>query len=226
MIEFNLLPDVKLEFIKAQRTKRLVMSISFIASAAALALLILLILSVDVVQKKSLDDVNRDVSTYTQKLKSSPQLSKVLTVQNQLGALTTLHDQKASATRLFGYLTQVTPAQATISNISIDFTQNTMTITGNANTLDTVNTFVDTLKFTTYTTESNSTPTKAFTQVVLSSFSVPTSKSGASYTITLSFDPTIFSNTSNVTLTVPQTVTTRSVTDQPTDLFKTQTSSK
>lgn len=224
MIQFNLLPDVKLAYIKAQRARRLVTTISVMASLVAVVLLVLLILSVDVVQKKSLHDLNADINTNAQKLQNTPQLGKVLTVQNQLGALTGLHDKKPAATRLFNYLSQVTPAQVTISNIHVDFTNNTISVTGGANSLTTINTFVDSLKFTTYKAGSD-TSAKAFSQVVLSSFGVPSGSSQASYSITLAFDATIFSNANDVTLNVPQTITTRSVIDQPTNLFEKATSS-
>jgi len=51
MIQFNLLPAVKLEYVKAQRTKHLLILISAVSSAVALLVLTLSIISVDVVQK-------------------------------------------------------------------------------------------------------------------------------------------------------------------------------
>jgi len=219
MIQFNLLPDVKMAYIKAQQTRRLFMSISVIASGVAVFLLIISLISVDVVQKKTLSDLNRDIDHNAQTLQNTPQLSKVLTIQNQLDALTSLHNQKPAANRLFDYLSEVTPSKATISNISVDFTQHTMSITGNSNALSTINTFIDSLKFTTYNLGDGK-DTKAFSSVVLSSFAVSTGSSPASYTITLTYDPNIFTNTDTVTLTVPQTITTRSVIDQPTNLFE------
>lgn len=217
MIQFNLLPDVKLEYIKTERLKQLVVTVSFLASAAALALLIILVLTVDVWQKKSLSDLSNDIATSSKQLRSTPDLSKILTVQNQLGQLTTLHDQKYVDSRLFGYLSQVTPTQATISTMNTDNTQNTMSISGDAPSLDVVNTFVDGLKFTKYTVAGSTESQNAFSNVVLSTFG--RSGEGASYTITLSFDPVIFSNANKVTLKVPDIVSTRSVIEQPSALF-------
>jgi hypothetical protein len=217
MIQFNLLPDVKLEYIKTERVKQLVVTLSFLASAAALALLIILVLTVDVWQKKSLHDVSADIKTTSKQLESTPDLSKILTVQNQLGQLTSLHDQKYVDSRLFGFLSQVTPTQATISNMTTDNTQNTMTISGDAPSLDVVNTFVDGLKFTKYRVDGSADSKNAFSNVVLSNFG--RSNQGATYTITLAFDPGIFSNSNKVTLNVPDIVTTRSVIEQPSALF-------
>jgi uncharacterized membrane protein YciS (DUF1049 family) len=222
MIQFNLLPDVKLQYLKARRTRRLVTSASTVAIIAALAVLVLLLGTVYVFQKKNLSDLNRDIKNYSSQLEGTPDLNKILTVQNQLNVLTSLHDQKPVASRLFGYLTQLTPTDATISKLDVDYTQNTMSITGSAKALDVVNTYADTLKFTTYTKDGSNASTNAFTNVVLSQFS--RNSQGASYTITANFDPVIFNNANTVKLTVPNIISTRSAVEQPSDLFKTDTS--
>ncbi|HEY4161093.1 MAG TPA: hypothetical protein VGM08_03465 [Candidatus Saccharimonadales bacterium] len=205
MVQFNLLPDVKLEYVKTQHTKRLITLASFIVSAAGIAILAVALLTVDVVQKKSLSDENHDIKTYSAQLKSVPNLDKMLTVQNQLNTLSTLHDQKPVTSRLFGYISQVTPALASLNQLDIDFSANTLTIGGTAPSLDVVSTYTDTLKATTYqATEADggSTQTHAFSQVVLSSFG--RNDSGATFTITCNFDPIIFNTDDNVKLTVPQ----------------------
>lgn len=217
MIQFNLLPDVKLEYIKTQRTKHVVVVVSLLASAVSLVIFMLLILTVDVWQHKTLNDLSSDIKKTSSQLKSTPDLNKILTVQSQLGSLSTLHSQKPAAQRLFGYLAQVTPDKATISDMTADFTQNTLSIAGKAPSLDVVNTFTDGLKFTRYQVKGSDDKPNAFSNVVLSSFG--RSEEGAIYTITLNFDPTIFSNAISVTLDVPNIVTTRSVVEQPSVLF-------
>lgn len=201
MVQFNLLPDVKLEYVKTQRTKRLLTLLSFVVSAGGIALLLISVFTVDVVQKKSLRDLNSDISRYSAQLKSVKDLDKILTVQNQLSTLTNLHDQKPVATRLFGYISQVTPAQASLSKLTIDFTQNTITVGGSAPSLDVVSSYTDTLKATTYKV-SGSGNTHAFSSVVLTNFG--RDDKGATFTITANFDPAIFNTNNNVTLSVPQ----------------------
>jgi len=202
MIQFNLLPDVKLEYVKTQRTKRFLTLISLAASAAGIAILLIAIVTVDVVQKKSLHDENNDIAKYSTQLKSVPNLNKVLTVQNQLNTLTSLHEQKPVTSRLFTYIAQVTPSQAELNDITIDLGANTLTIGGKAPTLDVVSTFTDTLKATEYSVAGANTGSKnAFSSVVLSSFG--RDQDGATFTITLNFDPTIFNTDDNVTLSVP-----------------------
>lgn len=217
MIQFNLLPDVKLEYIKTQRIKHFVISASVIAAAASIGVFVVLVLTVDVWQGKTINDYSGDIKTFSQQLRDTPDLNKVLTVQSQLGALGDLHKAKPAVSRLFGYLSQVTPTQATISDITTDFSANTLSITGDAPSLDVVNTFVDGLKFTKYKVGSTGAETTAFTNVVLSSFG--RTNEGASYTLTLNFDAQIFNNTNDVKLLVPNQITTRSVIEQPTELF-------
>lgn len=225
MIQLNLLPDIKMKYLKAQRSRRLVLTVSVLVSAAAVGLLLLL-LSFGALQKKHLSDLNRDINSEKSQLQKKPDINKILTVQNQLESLTALHAGKPAAPRLFDYLNELTPASVSITHLTVDFTQQTATINGTADALSSVNKYVDTLKYTTYTTGSNSTPTKAFSNVVLSSFSINSSSSAggnvqpANYTITVGYDKTIFDITQTVNLSVPSLTTTRLQQDQPTDLFQ------
>jgi hypothetical protein len=144
-----------------------------------------------------------------------------------LESLTALHSAKPAATRLFDYLNEVTPTQISINNFNIDFTKQTVTITGTADALSSVNAYIDTLKSTTYTTDTNKKNTPAFSNIVLSSFGLNASSQdktqAASYTINLSYDKNIFDITQKVNLTVQNPVTTRSGLQQPSDLFKVPT---
>lgn len=225
-MQLNLLPAVKMEYIKAQRSRRLVLSVSVIVTIAAVALLLLL-LSVDGLQKKHLNDLSKDIASESNELQDKPQINKMLTVQNQLGALTQLHAQEPAASRVFTYLNQVTPSSLSITDFNVDFTKQTATITGTSPNLVNVNQYVDTLKHATFTTKDNDTPQAAFSDVVLSSFSLNTDTSdpgqAANYTITLSYENTIFDNTQNVNLLVPRLTTTRLTLEQgqsATDLFQ------
>ena len=193
MIQLNLLPDVKMEYIKAQRTRSLVLSSAIIIALGSIALLVLLLI-VGGLQKKHINDLTKDIKADTIQLQKEQDITKILTVQNQLQSLTALHEQKPAVANLFGYLNQVTPTQVSISDFSINFADQTMVITGGAKSLGDVNKYVDTLKYTTYTTEDSDKKQPAFKDVVLSSFSVGanTQKGQAvSYTITLSYDPTL-----------------------------------
>jgi Tfp pilus assembly protein PilN len=218
MIQFNLLPAVKLDYVKTKRNKRLTVLASVLVGGVSLAILAILFIAVQGAQRKYSRDLSKDIKAESAKMESIPDLNKILTIQNQLNSLPSLHDKKPAASQLFTYLKQVTPAKVSIANLQIDFDAQTMTITGSADSINSVNIFVDTLKFTTYTASGGSS-TNAFSDVVLSSFG--RDDKGASYSITLKFDPVIFDTTKQVTLTVPQgKITTRSETEKPEALFQ------
>ena len=217
MIQFNLLPDVKLEYVKAQRVKHTVVSAALIAAGSAFVIFLLLFLIVNVVQKKSLSDANDDIKKYQTTLKNTPDLAKILTIQNQLGALPGMHADKVATSRTIQFLGQLTPAAVTVSECAVDYTASTISISGQTTGLDKVNALVDTMKFTTYGT-GESTGDKAFSDVVLSQFSK--TSDATTFTVTATFVPEIYNNALDARLNIPNTVSTRSVVEQPSDLFK------
>lgn len=217
MIQFNLLPDVKLEFVRAKRMQHTVVSASVIAAGSAFVIFLLLFLAVNVVQKNTLSSATNEIKKDKVILNQTPELAKILTIQNQLAVLPSLHAKKAAASRSFEFLQLLTPTSVTISDATTDFILNTVTITGQSNGLDKINIFADTLKFTKYSDDKVK-GQLAFTGVVLTAFSK--SSTAATYTITANFAPALYDNVSAVVLSVPNTVTTRSVIEQPADLFK------
>lgn len=235
MIQFNLLPDVKLEFIKATYRRRVVSLLCFVIGGVFLTVFILMFLFVRVNQTRHLSNLDKEISKNVSQLQVNPDLDKILTIQNQLNSLPGLHDEKVLSSRIFDYLTQVTPAQATVSNVEIDLEAKTLVIKGSSDTLTTVNKFVDTLKFTDFKLEGELPKEgKAFSSVVLQNFSFDTlgaeakSKSAVIYEINFSFDETIFATTAKegsavantVKLIVPNIITTRSETQKPSSLFQ------
>ncbi len=219
MIQFNLLPDIKLQYIKAQRSKHMVVVSAVVVASAALALLILLFLGVNVLQKKHLSDLSRDIKQDSSTLTKKPDINKILTIQNQLKSLPELHNQNPVVSRLPGYITAVTPDQVSITTLNIDFVQKTLNIEGQADSLQTINKFVDTLKFTKYTVGADTNQVNSFSNVVLTTFA-PSDQKSASYTINLSFDATIFDGSKTVNLVVPKIISTRSEVEKPSDLFQ------
>lgn len=221
MIQFNLLPDVKIEYIKAQKMRQTFLSIAVLVTIASV-IVFGLSFGANLLQKRQLKSLSAKISSETSQLKNTKEIGKILTVQNQLQSLTTLHDGKPAATRLFDYLDHVTPNKVSISSYNSDFVKHTISIVGGADTLSTVNKFVDTLKFTTYTSDLTKADTKAFSNVVLSNFGLAIGDGAAtksSFTIGFSYDPTIYDIKQHVSLKVPSIITTRSEVDKPAALF-------
>lgn len=225
MIQFNLLPDVKIEYIKARKLKRLLFFAALLALGISV-LLIILTFSMAALQKQHLSNLDKDIAKLEEEFNSIEDLTKILTVQNQLNTLPGLYDGRPAAERLAGYIDQVTPAEegTGISRLELDFNASTFVIEGVANNLETVNKFVDALKFTEYTVtmpDSDEVTTgSAFKDVVLSDFS--RDESAAGFTISMEFDPLIFDSKANAKLEVPSQVTTRSELKTDIDLFNTE----
>lgn len=228
MIQINLLPDVKLEFVKARRLKRTIVTICTLVSIVAIAIFALCFISVTVVQKQHLDNLDGDIKSQTKELQNVPDIAKILTIQNQLNSLPGLHKDKPVASRIFTYIQQLAPKEASISSLTVDFGQQTMTVTGTADNLASVNKFADTLKFTSYTVEGDQQGggNSAFSEVTLSQFSIGSGTLGgkaASYTINLKYTPEIFSSATKTKLLIPNQVTTRSETERPQNIFEAPT---
>jgi hypothetical protein len=227
MIQLNLLPEVKLEYIKAQKQRRLIFLVSAISAGLAIALLVSLFL-IGSLQNKHLSDLDDDIRIKSGQLKGKKDIDRILTVQNQLNSLSGLHEAKPSAARLFTYVNQVTPAQVNIGDLKIDYLTQSASVTGTTDSLSSVNQYIDTLKFTNFTVEGVETPAgtplpKAFSNVVMTSFTIDADSKNsppAKYTVTFNYDPAIFDIKQNVNLMVPKTTTTRSAQQSPNDLFQ------
>lgn len=223
-IQLNLLPDLKQKSVKTQKTRTVITSASILVTAVSVGIFIVMLLSVYVVQKKQISDANKDLTTYSKKLSDVADLNSILTVQNQLSSLSQLHKDKHASSRLFDYLPLVTPNNISLSTMSVDFGANTMDVEGTADSQKSVNTFIDTLKFTTYTLDTKSKAVSAFPSVVESNFSI--GSGSVSFSLNVSFDPALFSNSTSDSngklvapkLNVPQQTTTRSNVD-PSGLF-------
>ena len=213
-LQFNLLPDVKVNYLKARKTQKLVTTNAILITIASFALFLIMVFTVYIVQKKQLSDADKEIARYSQQLEGVDKLNEVLTVQNQLKSLGELHSKKHISSRVFSYLPQVTPSNAKVGNLAIDFTTGIMQIDGTADSQHTVNTFIDTLKFTNFKTAGNDQEQKAFPSVIQNSFAI--TATGVSYAITVKFDPALFENTiAPPQLIVPQLTTTRSVLSDP-----------
>lgn len=220
MIQLNLLPDVKVEYIKSRSQKRFVMLMAVITISASLAVTAFLGLVVYGWQNVRMSNLKNSIAESTKKLKNTEGLNEILTIQNQLNALDGVHVEKPVMTRLFPYLSQTVPVDVKLQSITLDTAESSITLVGNASSLENVNKLVDTLKFTSILrdgeTESDA---MAFSKVVLTAFD--TTAGRTEFTVTMNFDPTILSSTETaIQLSVPSTVSTRSTTEQPGALFQ------
>jgi len=198
MIQFNLLPDVKMQYVKAKRTKRLIISTSTLLSIGSVVIIGILF-SVQLAQKAHIKSLTSDIKSETSSIQSTEGLNELLTVQNQLKLLPGLHENKPETSRLFDYVTFVSPEGVKVQSLSFDAVTKLIIVQGSADKIATVNKFVDNIKATTYTAQNNSegTNTPAFSQV---STQLNGDNEDASFRIQITFDPLIFANTQNIVM--------------------------
>lgn len=215
MIQINLLPSIKAEYVKAQRTKRTVITVSIIAIGVSLGIVGILASIAFGAQQLQLSNLQKDIEKSEQNIKSVPDLDKILTIQNQLVALTPLHDAKPVMSRLFTYLQQTTPDSVKLEKYTVDNADYTIKLEGEAPALELVNKYVDTLKFTEVAqNEENAQKVNAFSEVVLNNFSK--SEQGYTFSISLKYNDQLFSSANpDIKIVVPNIVTTRSQTQLP-----------
>ncbi len=214
MIQLNLLPDVKQEYLKAKVNRRLIFLGSMIVIIASVVWSSALFTYVSVAQRKHISDLDKDVNVLTAQLQSVKDLERILTVQQQLESLPALHDKKPVIERLFRFMSQMTPKQVGLTRIAFTAEGSKIEIEGSAPSLADVNTFVDTIKFSTYTQKESTSEKRAFSKTDLKS--VNKTDAGATFVIQTEYDPTIFEFSSyaldqdGVALIVRDITTTRS----------------
>jgi len=200
MIQFNLLPDVKKQYVRAKRTKRLIFTFSTVASIVAVGVTVLMFTFVHVGQKKHITDLTKDVKTTTEKIKSIENLDNVLTVQNQLSLLPGLHREKPELSRIFDYITFVSPKTISVGSVDVDTEQLTLKISGIADSIATVNKLADNIKATTFgIVGAPDEGQKPFSGVTTD---ISGSNEGATFEVTMSYDSSIFNNYEEVVMRI------------------------
>lgn len=137
MISINLLPDIKQEFIKAQRWRRVLVLATILIVTGCLACMTILFFLVNSTQKATIEARNKSINTIFQDIKAKPNIHNILTIQNQIKALNDKHGQKIPIERIFfddpngdaqAYI-DVLVGSNTYSAISFDFVNKTFSLT-------------------------------------------------------------------------------------------------
>ena len=148
MIEINLLPDVKRELLKAQRARATVISASIITSIIAVGLVVVLVLYIYGVQTARGYLLDQDITRESDKLSKVEDLSKILTIQNQLTKISEHNGQKNIDSRLFNVLSAVippSPNEVFISRVVVDSSLKSVRLEGHTRSYDAMETFNKTL---------------------------------------------------------------------------------
>jgi len=229
MIQLNLLPDVKKEFLHAQRLRNLVVSVCIFITIAAGATVAILggVMGGQAIQKNMLTN---SIEENFQKIASKQEndnLNDYLTVQNQLSKIDELKASQSIYSRLFslpdnnpGFLQQLNPRSP--NNVSLNSVQiggagsevgnlNAMTISGTTATFATLDNFRNVLsaakiRYSEGPDSEVKPPESLFesVEVTESALSQDANSGGVSFTIVVVFNPMAFNvKTTNIQLEVP-----------------------
>lgn len=190
-VQFNLLPPSKYQAMSNEAREAQIVRKAIMAALACAALFVLLLAYTEGVQKAQISSSKSAVDSKSSKLEKVSNISTIITVQNQLAAASSLHSSQHDTSRIFNYLSKITPPTASVNNLSLDTKTNLLKIDGSADSATTVNALVDTLKYTQYKVGASDAKA-AFSSVVETNFAI--SQVGVTYSITANFDPTLFAN--------------------------------
>jgi len=229
MIQVNLIPDLKAEFLKAQRTKRFVIGIAFLVSAVFLALVILMFVYVNVWQSTQTNNNKAKINDLLLEYQKNEDLDKIVSVQNQLSVLPELHNQKPLVSRLVTYLAVITPKGPEYRSVNLNFDAFSVELVGTAESPVQVNELANTVKNAVYTVaEDKETSIPAFSNVILDT--ITSDEDGVNFSMRFTFDEQIFSNHDEIEMIIPEIDSTNSEVNRPkvnsqgrtTDLFNDQ----
>jgi len=135
MIEVNLVPDVKLELLKARRQQRLVISGSIVVAIVSVGLVALMSVYAFGIQTVADTLADNGIETEAERLSEIEGLAKSLTLQAQLATLTEVEADKHVTSRLFDILSVVVPSgnnRVDISRLNLDTDEGTIEIEAEA----------------------------------------------------------------------------------------------
>lgn len=224
MIQLNLLPDIKKEFINAQKTRALVMSSSIMVTLVAVGLSVLLFIYVTFLQQLQITLATNDIKSKQQELSGVSDLSKYLTIQNQLAALPELHAGKGIYSRLLNFLPVLNPNAPNniqLSQLQLAGSDKLVSFTGQTGSFESLNVFVDTLRNAVVTYKDSSSvqqTSKIFDTVNVQSSAIDKSNGGnkVSFTVRATYFDAVFdAHNTDLTASVPNIKTSQSVTQSP-----------
>lgn len=229
MITLNLLPEIKREYLKARRTQGRVIGLAILVCIISAGLVVLAAMWVYGVQNLQKSNLTKSIHQKHTELSNIKDIGKYVTVQNQLGQISSLHQNKAMLSRTFAVFSKVNPKapnNVRISTLSIDTETLTMTVDAETDTFTGLETFRDTLKNASlnYRVEGDETlqTEPLFSSVTIDSQGLSKAANGSSivgFKLTLAYNDKMYARDSrDVSVSVPEKETTQSKQDAP-DVF-------
>ena len=202
MIEVNLIPDVKREYLHAQRVRNTVISVSMLVAAAAAGTVIVLGLALGSLQFASGQADNSIKSKYKE-LSDKPDINDLLTIQNQLTQIDMISSNRGVNSRIFDTLSAVNPQapnNVTMSTVRYNASEKTITIEGSTaggfNAVDALKKTILNTKLK-YTKDSESAETPLSSSVRITNTAYAEDSGGEkklTFTLTFSYPEELLSN--------------------------------
>lgn len=147
MIQLNLLPEVKKEFLRARAMRRKAISLSILATIVSVGLLA--VLGVILVGQYTATRVmTSSIESRAEQLANIENIDEYLTIQAQLAEIDNLHAGKTNASRLTDILPRLNPNapnSVRFSNVDLIVDENTIIFQGGTRNVSALTTFKDTL---------------------------------------------------------------------------------
>lgn len=118
IIQVNLVPDVKQELIQAERQRNRVIATAAIVTLGALGFVAFLAMTAFVGQTLLLSNADKTISKEFENFKNHKGIDQMITLQNQLSKIDSLHDKKPISSRLFTMLTVVVEGESSQIKVS------------------------------------------------------------------------------------------------------------
>lgn len=109
MIEINLVPDVKQEFLRSQRLRAKVISGSIIVSLAAGGLIVFLVALLGAAGALNLAADTAIKDEYKKLTENNKDIDEIVTIQGQLASISQLNDSKRVTSRVLDVLAAINP---------------------------------------------------------------------------------------------------------------------
>lgn len=132
--EVNLVPDIKLELIQQQRVRNRVFFVCIVVVAISVGI-VLMLSSVKVGQDVTMKGQDNRLEKMSSKVMGYKDLSAFLTIQDQLGKLAEIDENKNELSRIFSILTVMLPTngdKVSISEMNVNLQNATVTFDGQA----------------------------------------------------------------------------------------------
>lgn len=126
--EINLVPEVKIELLRMQKVRNLVLFAAIVVASASVGLLVILG-GIKAGQDIALSSQDSRIEDLSMEINSDTQLSEVLTVQNQLNKIAEIEDNKKVLSRVFSLLTVLLPSEddkIVLSELNVNFSDMTL----------------------------------------------------------------------------------------------------